>query len=308
MDQTHLERSIWIAASRDRVWQALTDPTHVAQWLLPPALGAQLTRSEDGLLTVCMGPMQIPIAIMDVVEPLHQLTSRGFPDQVITITYTLTDERSGTQVTVRLSGFEALPSDARHERLAPSGAAWEKALANVKAYVDGTDLPFPGGQVTALFGYRRVTKQTFAVERSIWIAAPRERVWQAITDPAQIEAWYSPGTAWRLTALKVGGRLFVRDSETGGELYTQVIEVVDPPQRLVLRSEPDASGSAEGTIYALHAEQTGTRLTITHTGYERLPEDERWNAMEQNGSGFGMVLENVQAFIDGRQLPYPGGF
>lgn len=30
--------------------------------------------------------------------------------------------------------------------------------------------------------------------------------------------------------------------------------------------------------------------------------------MEQNAFGFGMMLENLQAFVDGRSLPYPQGF
>jgi hypothetical protein len=115
--------------------------------------------------------------------------------------------------------------------------------------------------VAALFGYRRESEKSFAVERSIWIAAPRQRVWSAITDPLQIEMWFSPGTSWKLTALEVGGRLFVPDPETGAD-----------------------------------------------SGYELLPEDERWNAMEQNAFGFGMMLENLRAYIEGEDLPSPGGF
>jgi len=30
--------------------------------------------------------------------------------------------------------------------------------------------------------------------------------------------------------------------------------------------------------------------------------------MEQNAFGFGMMLENVKAQIEGKSLPYPGGF
>ena len=30
--------------------------------------------------------------------------------------------------------------------------------------------------------------------------------------------------------------------------------------------------------------------------------------MEQNAFGFGMMLENLQAHIEGKSLPYPGGF
>jgi uncharacterized protein YndB with AHSA1/START domain len=107
-----------------------------------------------------------------------------------------------------------------------------------------------------------------------------------------------------LSALEVGGRLFVRDPETGAEMYAQVIERVDPPHLLVMRTE----AGYEITTYALQEEQGGTRLTITHAGYEAAPDEARWNMMEQNAVGFGMMLENVQASIEGKNLPYPGGF
>ena len=150
--------------------------------------------------------------------------------------------------------------------------------------------------------------QQTELERMIWIAAPRERVWLAVTDPTQIEQWFSPGTSWTLTALEVGDRLFVPDPTTGAEQYTQVITVVEPPHRLVMRTVPELSGSLEVSTYTLTEEGDGTRLTITHAGYALLPADARRNAMEQNSVGFGMMLENVRAVVEGRPLPYPGGF
>jgi uncharacterized protein YndB with AHSA1/START domain len=306
MEQLTVERSIWIDAPRERVWQALTDPEHVAQWLLPPALGAQMQRDAGGTFFVCMGGMEIPIALMEATDAPRHVTMRSLPDQLLAITYALEEHGGGTRVTVTMAGFEALPAEARRDRFEPSGAGWEKALANVKAHVAGAELPFPQGYVAALFGYRREARETFAVERSIWIAAPRERVWRAITDPAQIEMWFSPGTAWALSAFEVGGRLFVRNQETGEEMYTQVIELVDPPHRFVTRSAPPEV--AHVTAYRLEEEGKGTRLTITNSGYELEPEEMRWTSMEQNAFGFGMLLENRQAVVEGRSLPYPGGF
>jgi len=190
----------------------------------------------------------------------------------------------------------------------PSGMAWEKGLANLKAYVTGMPLPFPEGYVAALFGYRRESEKSFAVERSIWISAPRERVWSAITDPIQLESWFSPGISWKLTALEVDGRLFIPDPETGDETNVQVIQLLDPPQRFVTKSLPASPGTSEVTAYLLQEELGGTRLTITHSGYELLPEDGRWSAMEQNAFGFGMMLENIRAYIESKDLPTPGGF
>ena len=308
MEQIKVERSIWIDTPRERVWQAITDPAELAQWLLPPALGAEMKRDAHGTILVSMGGMEIPVAVLEEVDPPRHVRSYGLPDHVISINYLLEEENDSTRVTVTMSGFEDLPVDARQDRILPSGKAWEKALANLKAYVTGIALPFPEGYVAALFGYRRESERSFAVERSIWIDAPRERVWSAVTDPAQLESWFSPGTSWKLTALEVGGRLFTPDPETGNETNVQVIQLVDPPQRFVTHSLPATPGSSEVTAYLLQEERGGTRLTITNSGYELLPEDGRWSAMEQNAFGFGMMLENLRAYIESKDLPTPGGF
>ena len=308
MEQIKVERSIWIGVSRERVWQAITDPAELAKWFLPPALGADMKRDGNDTILVSMGGMEIPVAVLEDLDAPRQVSISGLPDHVISITYLLEEENNGTRVTVSMSGFEKLPEEARQDRIAPSGTAWEKALANLNAYLTGMDLPFPEGYVAAMFGYRRETERSFAVERSIWIAAPRERVWSAITDPAQLESWFSPGTSWKLTALEVGGRLFTQDPETGGEANVQVIQLLDPPQHFVTHSLPATPGSSESTAYLLQEERGGTRLTITNSGYELLPDDERWSTMEQNAFGFGMMLENLRAYVESQDLPTPGGF
>lgn len=308
MEQLKVERSIWINAPRERIWQAITDAGELGQWLLPPALGAYMKRDSQDTVFVCMGGMEIPVAILEEIEPLRQVSSRGLPDDLIATTYLLQDENDGTRVTVAMSGFERLPVEARQDRIKPGSKAWEKALANLNAFVNGTSLPFPEGYVAALFGYRRESEKTFAVERSIWIAAPRERVWSAITDPMQLEMWFSPGSSWKLTALEEGGRLFIPDPETGVEMNVQVIQLLDPPERFVTHALSESPGSSESTAYLLQEENNGTRLTITNSGYELLPEDARWNTMEQNAFGFGMMLENLRAYVENNVLPNPGGF
>jgi uncharacterized protein YndB with AHSA1/START domain len=308
MNENTVERTIWIDAPCERVWQAVTDPEQLAQWFLPPALGAQLKRDGDGTLFVCMGPMEIPFAHVAAVDPPQQVTITGLPDRLIDATYTLAAENGGTQVTVTMSGLESLAEDARHERLAPSGAGWEKALENLRAHSNGAELPFPQGYVASLLGYRRETKQTFAIERSIWIAAPRERVWRAITDPAQIQQWFSPGTPWRLSAFEVGGTLSVYDPETGQDTYIERIEGIVPLRQLATRSEPRPQETTQSTTWTLADEHGGTRLTITNAGYELVADDLRHGQMEQNAVGFGMMLKNLQAYVLGEALPYPQGF
>lgn len=308
MEPVTVERSIWISAPRERVWQAVTEPQQIAGWFLPPAMGAQMKRDDNGRLLVCMGPMEVPVAVVETLEAPWQVSTRSLPDRLIVTAYTLEEEKDGTRVTVTMRGFESLPENARQDRIKPSSEGWEKALANLKAAVDGAELPFPQGHAAALFGYRRETEGSFAIERSVWIDAPRERVWRSVTDPAQITQWFSPGTEWQSTGLAVGARTFVRNPETGGEMYAQVIELLDPPRQLVTRSLAEPPETPHVTTWILAEEKQGTRLTIIHSGYELEPGESRANNMEQNAFGFGMMLENLEAFVQGGSLPYPGGF
>jgi len=308
MEKLTVERSIWIDVPRERVWQAVAEPEQFARWFLPAMPGVPMKRGADGRLSVYLGEMRVDVALFEVVDPPRQIISRSLPDQLIATAYTFDEEKGGTRVTVTMTGFEAMSEDGRWDRLQLSEAAWEKALENLKAYVGGVELPFPWAGVAALFGYWRKMPEKMAVERSIWMNAPRERVWRAITDPAQIEKWFSPGTQWRGTGLEVGGKLSVYNAETNTDMHVQVIEVVDPPYRLVTRSVPEPPEMPHVTDWTLAEENGGTRLTLTYTGYEHVPEPTRWQNMEENTFGFGMMLLNLKAVVEGDPLPFPGGF
>ena len=60
--------------------------------------------------------------------------------------------------------------------------------------------------------------------------------------------------------------------------------------------------------FTLTDEDGGTRVTILYI--DAAPEwtVEIHTMMEQSAFGFGMMLDNLKAFIDGRDLPFPWGF
>ncbi len=308
MQTNAVERSTWIAAPRGRVWQAITVPEQMAQWFLSPMLGAQMKRDESGKVYVCFGPMEVGVAVLDLTDPPRRATSRSLPEKQLLTTYVLDEENGGTRVTITMTGFETLPTGALQERLEPTGAAWEKALANLKAFVEGQEIPHTQGFLAALYGYRREAAKKLSVERSIWIGAPRERVWNALIDPEEIESWFSPGTKWRSTGAHVGAKLSVVDAETGADTNIQVIEVLDPPHQLATRTIPEPPEAPMLSLWTLVEENGGTRLTLTYSGYEEMAADVRPDTMEQNAFGFGMLLENLKAFVEGASLPVPGGF
>lgn len=309
MTATEVERTIWIDAPRDHVWQSLTHPDHIIQWFVPNLPGASMQLDETGTVTIHLGPMGVEFLTLNIVAPLHQATMRGLPDGVVTATYTLKEENGGTEVTTTVNGFHTLVSGVNAERLSQITKGWEQTLNNLKAHIGGTALPFPHAFVGPLFGYWQDEPKKASLERSIWIAAPRERVWRAITDPKQLQLWLSPATEWQLSALEIGGRLYVYNAEEAREMHVEIIELLDPPHQFATRTLPEAPDTIEKEkLYTLTEEKGGTRLSILLTGYEQEAEGTRGSHMEENAFGFGMMLQNAKAYLEGQELPFPWGF
>jgi len=85
MEKIAIKRSIWIAAPRERVWQAVTDPEQIAQWFAPGT-----TLSQNGnTISVRMGETDVEVAVIELFDPPRQFTTRSLPDRAITTTYTL---------------------------------------------------------------------------------------------------------------------------------------------------------------------------------------------------------------------------
>jgi uncharacterized protein YndB with AHSA1/START domain len=149
-------------------------------------------------------------------------------------------------------------------------------------------------------------QQAVAVERSIWIDAPRERAWSADTEPEQLDRWYANCCNWDIPALQVGTR--IRFYDTSGENDEQIatIDVVDPPREFTMRWLPDQTypGMTLITSFLLEVEGNGTRVTIRESGYEALPPDERQEWLDATGSGYTMSMENLKAHVEGTALPY----
>jgi uncharacterized protein YndB with AHSA1/START domain len=309
MEKMSVERSIRLDAPRERVWQAMTTPEEIVGWLVPNLPGAMMKRSETGTVTIFLGEMGVDFMTLEVVEAGRQAVIRALPDMLLSTTWTLADDGAGTQVTASTGGFDLLPENARQDRTEYIGRGWEQTLQNLQAAIAGAALPYPAAYVSSLFGFWRDVRKTLTIERSIWMKAPRERVWRAITDPVKIQAWMSPTIAWTLTALEVGGRFFVHDAETNAEKYVQVIELLDPPYQLLTRTVPEPPDTVvKHTQYTLVEENGGTRLMLTYWGYEPQAAGAHWREIEENTFGFGMMLRNIKADVEGQPLPFPGGY
>jgi len=134
--------------------------------------------------------------------------------------------------------------------------------------------------------------------KSIVIAAPATRVWEALTDPAQIKQYMWGAEA--ISDWKRGSSLIYR-GEWEGKSYEDkgTILEIDPPRRLRTNYYSPLSGKADApenyaeVTYALAPEAGGTKLTVTQTNVE----DEEAKARSE--TNWGTSLEAMKAMIEG---------
>jgi uncharacterized protein YndB with AHSA1/START domain len=140
--------------------------------------------------------------------------------------------------------------------------------------------------------------ETLAIERSVLIDAPRQRVWHAITDPAQLEEWYAPGCPWEIPALQAGATVKFHNTDTDIQLAT--IEVVNPLQEFALRWQLDPAhpGITLLNSFRLNEENDSTRLTVSQAGYEALPDGMREEQLSMDEEAYTAIAESLKDYLE----------
>jgi uncharacterized protein YndB with AHSA1/START domain len=136
--------------------------------------------------------------------------------------------------------------------------------------------------------------KTMKAERSIVIAADRERVWRAITTPEHISKWFDGTMRWSFT-LAVGETItLTMDDFTD---YAR-IAAVEPPERFAFYWTAEPDNPAETLVtFTLESVPEGTRVTASEEGFEALPEDLRHKRYDMNSMGWDMALDSLGAYL-----------
>jgi uncharacterized protein YndB with AHSA1/START domain len=133
---------------------------------------------------------------------------------------------------------------------------------------------------------------------TVQIAAPPERVFQALASEEVVAWWVRPGVFDTRTwsgDVRVGGR-WRTSGIARGEPYTLEGEYleVDPPRKLVHTwHRPGAPGAPSTVTYLLEPISGGTLVTLRHTGI---------TSRDQNASistGWETSLERLAEVVDG---------
>jgi uncharacterized protein YndB with AHSA1/START domain len=140
------------------------------------------------------------------------------------------------------------------------------------------------------------------IERTVFVAAPIERVWAVITRAEHIAGWFSDTAE---VDLRPGGSLTLAWKEHG--TYACTVERVEPPAVFAWRGpvHPDTpAGAANSTLveFTLAAEGEGTRLTVVESGFAALDmsEAEQDHHREDNVDGWRVKTEELRAYAESR--------
>ncbi|HET9671258.1 MAG TPA: SRPBCC domain-containing protein [Actinomycetota bacterium] len=132
------------------------------------------------------------------------------------------------------------------------------------------------------------------IRKHLELDAPIERVWAALTTPDGLLAWF-PTHAAEID-LRPGGRLALRWADDGDE---GVVDVVEPPRRLVFRWRPEGRDRPFTTV-AFTLEDLGDRtgLTLVESGSTSLPDQIHQQAWEGNDRGWDEELAELKASLE----------
>ena len=145
---------------------------------------------------------------------------------------------------------------------------------------------------------------TDRIEKKIFLRAPRSRVWRAIASPEEFGTWFG---AKLDGAFEPGARVLGRITIKGYENLPMevVIDRVEPEGLFSYRWHPyavdpkvDYSGEPM-TLVEFHLAEVpgGTELTVIESGFDRVPEARRAEAIKMNTGGWESQLKNIERHV-----------
>src|SRR5262245_6793584 len=145
------------------------------------------------------------------------------------------------------------------------------------------------------------------IEKSIELKAPRSKVWRALTDHRQFGDWFR---------VKLEGP-FVPGQVSRGQIaypgyehvtFECVVQKVEPERFFSYTWHPYSVdpkvdySKEEPTLVEFTLEETpaGTLLTVTESGFDKVPSSRRSEAFRMNEGGWEAQIINIQKYVAGK--------
>ena len=144
-----------------------------------------------------------------------------------------------------------------------------------------------------------MTTKTITKQRRI--NATPDRVFQALTDKAELERWFVYEAD---VDLRPGG--IIRTGWAPGMGEHGIVKEVTPNQVFSFTWEGDFSPSPTVLTFGLAKEQDATLVTLTHSGIGSGPGWEAYAGMDAEGKGWEAHLSDLASLIETGTCPPPG--
>ncbi len=153
------------------------------------------------------------------------------------------------------------------------------------------------------------------IEKQMILRAPRERVWRAVSEAKQFGSWFgvafdgefAAGTrlTGRIAPTKVDADVAKLQQPYAGFPFEFHIERVEPMTLFSFRWHPSAvdrntdySGEPMTLVeFRLEEVAQGTLLTITESGFDRIPLERRAKAFTSNEGGWTHQLKLIEKYL-----------
>jgi uncharacterized protein YndB with AHSA1/START domain len=145
------------------------------------------------------------------------------------------------------------------------------------------------------------------IDRTIEIDAPPERVWEALTDPAELSAWFQVTIEGTLAPDQDLWMTSVHPQYPGQRFRVRIVEMT-PPRRFVWRWHPgevdptvDYAREPQTTVtFTLEPSGRGTRLLVAETGFDQISAARRAKVYSDNHQGWAEVLVWLQKHVEAK--------
>jgi uncharacterized protein YndB with AHSA1/START domain len=156
---------------------------------------------------------------------------------------------------------------------------------------------------------------TDRIEKKVLLRAPRKRVWRALSDSTEFGSWFGmkfdgpfePGAKMRgvIVPTTVNAEVAKAQKAYEGLPFEITIEQMEPERLFSFRWHPYAMErgvdySHEPTtliVFALEEVAEGIMLTVTESGFDRIPLARRAKAFTANEQGWGMVVKLIEEYL-----------
>jgi uncharacterized protein YndB with AHSA1/START domain len=151
------------------------------------------------------------------------------------------------------------------------------------------------------YSQRKVSmKTTDQIQRVLELPVLLKRAWRAISTPEGLSRWFSEHVSFEP---QVGAEI-VFEWDDYGKKYG-CVEAFEPQQRFGFRwlageagrNEPVTDDNSTLVIMELEEIQNGTRLTVTESGFSRLPKELQTSELVKNDRGWDYELAELVVYM-----------